>query len=130
MAYGNVTNWIAYAADRGTTVVDDSLSAQALQRASDYIRTKYVLRMTGVDDDNSAIVEATYIAAGYELTKVGFWSKTYTPSQQKVLIAAEGIKWQATGGESGPDSALPVSPAIDALLSDLIGVAIPAAFTV
>lgn len=115
--YGNVTDWIAYAGLRGTVVATGALADQALQRASDYIRTRYVMRL-GLEDDNANVVEATFIAAGYELTTPGFWSATYTPSQQKVLTEVKGIKWTPVATKSGSDAdaALPTSPAIEGLL--------------
>lgn len=116
MAYGTVADWIAYAALRGVTVVDNTDAAQALQRGSDYIRTRYVTRL-GYAEDDERVIEAAYIAAGYELTTPGFWSATYTGSQTKVLTKVGDISWTPVeGGSRGADSMLPTSPAIDALL--------------
>ena len=55
--YGTVAGWIAYALARGVTVVDETASAQSLQRASDYIRTRYVVRY-GLDASSDAVIEA------------------------------------------------------------------------
>jgi hypothetical protein len=129
--YGTVTDWIIYAGLRGVTVVDDAASAQALQRASDYIRTRYVLRMGNPDTTDPAIVEATYIAAGYEITTPGFWAKTFTGSQVKVLTKVDAIQWTPVdGGMKGADAMLPTSPAIDALLVPLTRWGMPAVFVV
>ena len=95
---------------------DDDVSA-ALQRASDYIRTRYVLplRLSGTAEN---VIEATHIAAGYELKKPGFWSTAFTPAQQKTLTGVKGITWTVSGNatmDKGYNAQLPVSPAIDSL---------------
>lgn len=115
-----VADWIIYAGLRGTTVAAGTEADQALVRASDYIRTRYLLR-TGTSADDVAAVEATYIAAGFEITTPGFWSTTFTPSQTKVLTKVDSIEWTPVSDKnsssmSGSDMMLPVSPAIDALL--------------
>lgn len=126
--YGTVADWITYAALRGLTVADDAASAQALVRASDYIRTRYVIRfLADYDDTAPEVEEATYIAAAFELTTPGFWAATFTPSQVKVLTEVKGIKWTPVGGAGNqPDDMLPVSPAIDALLVPLTRWGMPA----
>ena len=125
-----VADWITYAALRGLTVTDDAASAQALTRASDYIRTRYVLRFSNeYDIDSAQAVEATYIAAAYELKTPGFWAKTFTPSQVKVLTGVGEIKWSVVDtGMKGADAQLPTSPAIDALLIPLTRWGMPAVF--
>lgn len=126
-----LADWITYAAARGLTVANEAASEQALQRASDYIRTRYVLRFSSEYDINSTqAVEAIYIAAAYELETPGFWAKTFTASQVKVLTEVKGIKWTvADTGMKGVDAQLPVSPAIDALLVPLTRWGMPAVFT-
>jgi hypothetical protein len=128
--YGTVADWIAYAALRGLTVADDDASAQALVRASDYIRTRYVIRfMAEYDGTAPQVIEATQIAAAYELETPGFWSKTFTASQVKVLTGVGNIKWTVTDtGMKGIDAQLPTSPAIDALLVPLTRWGMPAVF--
>lgn len=130
--YGTVEDWIDYAADRGLTVADDAASAQALVRASDYIRTRYVLRfLADYDDTAPEVEEATYIAAAFELETPGFWAKIYTPSQTKVLTEVKGIKWTPVGsGKADADDMLPTSPAIEALLVPLTRWGMPAASVV
>ena len=125
-----VADWITYAGLRGLTVADDAASDQALQRASDYVRTRYVLRFSDeYDIDSAQAVEAIYIAAAYELTTPGFWSKTFTASQVKVLTGVGNIKWTVTDtGMKGIDAQLPTSPAIDALLVPLTRWGMPAVF--
>lgn len=118
--YSSLTDWRAYAAARGNSApgdATDTAAEQALQRASDYIRTRYVLP-NGLDDTADNVAEATNIAAGYELDTPGFWSKTFTPAQQKILTEAAGVKWTVSanaGNNTGYNSQTPVSPAIDAL---------------
>ena len=126
-----IAGWITYAGLRGLTVADNPASAQALVRASDYIRTRYVLRFSSeYDIDSSQAVEAIYIAASLELATPGFWSKTFTASQVKVLTEVKGIKWTvADTGMNGVDAQLPMSPAIDALLVPLTRWGMPAVFT-
>lgn len=121
MIYGNTADLIAYAALRGDVIETGTATDQALQRASDYIRTRYVIRL-GLESDAENVVEATYIAAGYEITTPGFWSATFTPSQTRVLTKVDKIEWtpvpSGAGGGSGlgGDAVLPISPAIEALL--------------
>tara|TARA_Y100001973_G_scaffold57560_1_gene84845 strand:- start:460 stop:870 length:411 start_codon:yes stop_codon:yes gene_type:complete len=118
--HSTIAAWRTYAAARGNdapTDASDTDAQAALQRASDYIRTRYVLplRLSG-DADN--VIEATHIAAGFELTKAGFWSTTFTPAQQKVLTGVGDIRWEVSGNatmEKGYRGQVPVSPAIDAL---------------
>ena len=120
----NRTDFRVYAAARGDnapTLAADATVDAALVRASDYIRTRYVLRLGIASPDTDVnVIEATYIAARREIATPGFWSATFTPSQVKTLIAVEGIRWQAADpgkvGFTGRDLATPMDPAIDALL--------------
>ena len=122
--YGTLIDFRAYATARGDnapTAATDPAATAALVRASDYIRTRYVLRL-GISspETDAAVIEATYIAARREIAAPGFWSATFTPSQVKTLVAVEGIRWQAADpgkvGFTGRDLATPMDPAIDALL--------------
>lgn len=119
MTYGNVADWQAYASDRGNSAPNNGQQADleaSLLRASDYIRTRYVIRYN-LSDSNPNVIEATYIAASYDLDNPGFWQTTFTPSQAKVLTQAGDIKWTVPDGlMSGVDGQLPISPAIEALL--------------
>jgi hypothetical protein len=130
--YGTVAGWIAYAALRGLTVANNAAAAAALVRASDYIRTRYVIRFAADYDETAPQVEeATYIAAAYELDKPGFWATTFAPAQAKVLTELKGIKWTPIpGAAKGVDAMLPISPAIDALLVPLTRWGMPAAVVV
>lgn len=112
-----VADLISYAADRGTTIADDADTAAGLVRAQDYIAYHYVNRFgAAVTVDTDILDAATYEAAILEISTPGFWSKTYTPDQQKVLTAVDQIKWTVRGDASGPDAATPVSTKIEGML--------------
>ena len=112
-----VAGWITYAAARGDTVANDADSAAALVRAQDYIAYHYVNRFgNAVTVDESVLDAATYEAAKLELATPGFWSKTYTPDQQKVLTKVGDIQWTVRGSASGSDAATPVSTKIEGML--------------
>lgn len=112
-----VAGWITYAALRGDTVADDAASAAALVRAQDYILHHYVTRFaSGYDTTSDYVEEATYEAAKLELAKPGFWTKTFTPAEQKTLVAVGDVKWQVRGEASGAAAATPVSTKIEAML--------------
>jgi len=115
--YSNIADWRAYALARGDnapTGASDVDATASLQRASDYIRTRYVIRL-GLEATDANVIEATHIAAGYDIAAPGFWAKTFTAASAKVLIGVGDIKWQIVGGVTGADAQLPTSPAIDAL---------------
>jgi len=118
--YGTVADWITYAAARGDTVEDNDASTQALVRASDYIKYSYVsLFVPPYDENSDNVEEATYEAAKLELATPGFFSKTFTPSQQKVLTGVDTIKWTVVTPDSKNRAALDASPRstlIDAML--------------
>ncbi|WP_406646870.1 hypothetical protein QEZ52_00315 [Aliisedimentitalea scapharcae] len=125
-----VTDWIAYAAARGDVVEDDAASASALIRATDYITFHHVNRfMAGYDATSPNVDEATYEAAKLELATPGFFSKTFTPAEQRVLVEVKGIKWERVGDATGSEAATPVSTKIEAMLSPYIN-RVPGAFTV
>lgn len=124
MAYGTVAGWRVYAlalGDSAPTSASDASAAAALERASRYIRLRYVSRMASdVDTTDARIVEATYIAASLELARVGFFAASYTPAQAKVLIEVKGIRWEARdSGITGNDAMVPVSADIEMLLAPL-----------
>ena len=117
--FGTVEGWAAYASKRGTAVLQDGAASAALVRASDYIRTTYPDAITEPLPD--AVVEATYVAAGYELATPGFWSKVWTEGDRKVLTEANGIKWTVVGSGAGMGAAIPRSTLIEGLLAGLVG---------
>jgi hypothetical protein len=108
---------ISYAGERGTTIADDAATASGLVRGQDYIDYHYVNRFgAAVTVDQDLVDKAVYEAAILETATPGFWSKTYTPDQQKVLTAVGSIKWTVRGDASGPDAATPVSTKIEGML--------------
>lgn len=126
--------WRAYATARGNaspTSADNILAEAALQRGSDYIRLRYVVRY-GLDADSDEVEEATYIAADSELSSPGFWTKTFTPAQMKTLTRADSISWTPIKQEGyrGADLMQPISPAIEALLAPGEGSYSPALWSV
>lgn len=133
MAYGTVAGWRAYAltmGDSAPTSASDASAAAALERASRYIRLRYVSRTASdVDTTDARIVEATYIAASLELGKAGFFAASYTPAQAKVLVELKGIRWETRdSGVTGSDAMVPVSSDIEMLLAQMgyIGTAVMA----
>lgn len=123
--YGTIADFRTYATARGDAApaaATDPAATAALVRASDYIRTRYVIRMgiaNPATDPN--VIEATYIAARREIATPGFWATTYTPTQVKTLVQVDSIRWQAAdkaqAGLRGRDLVVPMDPAIDALLA-------------
>lgn len=111
----SVAAWITYAAARGEVVDDDAASAAALVRAQDHLAHHYLNRVT-VTPDEAVLDAATYEAAKLELATPGFFSKAYTPAEQKVLVQVDGIKWETKGDASGSDAATPVSTRIEAMM--------------
>lgn len=130
--YGSLAAWRAYAAARGNnapTSADDVVAGAALVRASDYIQFNYVARLAPAYDETLSVVEpATYEAANLELTTPGFFSKVFTPSQQKVLTQAGSIKWTVVGDASKAGSATPTSTLIEAMFGPYLGELNPAGF--
>lgn len=130
--YGTIAGWRAYATARGNsapTEATDELATAALNRASDYIRFRYVanllpaysdLTFTPAGYDLPLVEEATYIAASFELATPGFFSKTYTSAEQKVLTEVKGIRWTVTGDSSKTYAAMPASTLIEAMFEPYV----------
>lgn len=130
--YGDLIGWRAYALARGNnapTAAEDVAATAALVRASDYIRFRYVANLLAAYDPltftppgytSPLVVEATYVAAAFDLTTPGFFSKTYTASEQKVLTGVGQIKWTVTGDSSKTYSAMPTSTLIDAMFEPYV----------
>lgn len=127
--YGTIDGWRAYALERGDnapTAAQDPVATAALVRGSDMIRLRYVPNLLGSVDftppgaDLPLVEEAAYIAASLELATPGFFSRTFTASEQKVLVGVQSIKWQVVGNASGTYAAMPVSTLIDALFGPYI----------
>ena len=117
---GTVTALIAYAGARGTVIADNPATLQALVRASDYIQYTY-LDGSSCTADSPNVVEAVYEAAMAELAEPGIWTRTYTPAEQEVLIAVDGIKWAVTGDASKGGATIPRSTKIETMLRQCIG---------
>lgn len=124
-AYGSLSAWRAYAAERGNlapTQAPGDVAGAALVRASDHIRYRYVANLLPDYDDTLDVIEfATYEAANLELATPGFFAKTYTPAQQKVLTQAGSIKWTVVGNGGATYGAQPVSTLIEAMLEPYVG---------
>ncbi len=118
MAYGTLADWRTYANLRGNTtptITSDPTASAALERASDYIRTRFVrpYSMDGTDPD---VVEATYIIAAYELDTPNLFNQTFGLDDRVVLTKVEGIQWTPLPGSGGSETLLPMVPAVEALL--------------
>ena len=129
--YGSLAEWRTWATARGNsapTDASDTDATAALVRASDYIRARYVANLLPQYDttlqptgyDYPLVDEATYIASGYELATPGFFAKTYSASESKVLTEVKGIKWTITGDASGTYAYLPASSLIDAMFEPYV----------
>ena len=111
------TGWLAYADAAGDVVANDAQSAAALVRAGRYIQRTFLASREYADIPDDIAEQATYEAASLELATPGFWTKTFTPDQQKVLTEVKGIKWTVReSGMTGASAATPVSTAVDALM--------------
>jgi hypothetical protein len=122
--YGSLAAFRAYATARGNSapaLAVDADATAALVRASDYIEFGYVARfLPGYDSTVPEVEPATYEAAIQELASPGFWTATFTPSQQKVLTGLKGITWTVTGGTDSDRAyvnATPKSTKIEAMLA-------------
>lgn len=118
--FGSVAAWRTWAGERGLTGVpaDDTTATQALVRASDHIEFFYVPRFIPPYDGTSPNVEiATYEAAMLEAATPGFFSKTFTPSEQKVLTEVKGIKWTPLGTGTSTRASTPVSTNVERALA-------------
>lgn len=129
--YGTLAEWRAWATARGNSAPTDATDADAtaaLVRASDYVRLRYVANLLPGYDvslqpagfDYPLVDEATYIAAVLELTTAGFFSKTYTASEQKVLTGVGSIRWTVTGDADKTYGAMPVSTLIEAMFEPYV----------
>jgi hypothetical protein len=120
-----LAGWRAYALARGDsapTAASDTVAAAALVRATDHITYRYLAQLLpGVDPETLAVVEpATYVAASIELATPGFFAKTYTPGERKVLVAAGPVRWELVGKGDGVFGAIPVSTLIDAMFEPYV----------
>lgn len=103
--FGTLAGFRAYHADRGNlgpTQASDGDASAALFRGSDFIRRAFEIC---APDDDPRVVEAAYVAAGYEidangalLATPGYWTAA---DKGKVLTKVDSIQWTVTGEGSG-----------------------------
>ena len=117
---GTVIALIAYAAARGTVIADTPATLQALVRASDYIQFTYLTASTCTAASPN-VESAAYEAAMAEVATPGFWTKTFTPSEQKVLTKVGSLAWTVTGDASKGGASIPRSTKIETMLRECIG---------
>ena len=117
---GTVAGLIAYASERGTVIANVPATLHALARGSDYIEFTYLAGSTCTAASPN-VESATYVAAMQEVLSPGFWSKTFTPSEQKTLTKVGEIGWTVTGDASKGGSSIPRSTLIDSMLRECIG---------
>lgn len=94
--YGTLAGWQSYVLARGITgqLIDDD-SLPALVRASDYIKYHYVVNfIVGYDDTLPEVEMATYEAACIENLEPNFFSRKFTPSDAKVLMQVDSLRWE------------------------------------
>lgn len=128
--YGTLEGAATYHSDRGNTAwaaaATDALRTAALVRASDYIKYRYVVNLAcDYGDDLPVVAEATYVAALLELATPGFFSKTYTQAEQKVLVGVGSIKWEPVGKADGTFAAAPTSTIIEAMFAPYLTGRVP-----
>lgn len=117
-----VEEYRTYHADRGNDEPTQATTAAAtasLLRATDYITYHYLTRITA-DVPVDLVDRAIYEAAALELATPGFWTKTYTPDQQKVLTKVGEIQWTLRESKGGAEAATPVSTKIEGMLRPYI----------
>lgn len=101
----------------------DALKDAAIIRGQRYVASTYN-RMWCVAFENDAAPHAVKYAiaeaALLELQTPGFFSKTYTEAERKVLVGVASIRWEVVGDRSGELAEVPRSTIIDGLLSGLL----------
>ena len=115
----DLSGFRAYHVERGNSAPTNALDADAeaaLVRGADYVRDTYVARFLPLYADPlpDAVDDATYEAAALELATPGFFSKTYTEADAKVLVGVDTIRWEFIGRKGG--SRAPTSTKIEAML--------------
>ncbi|WP_099867225.1 hypothetical protein [Pararhizobium haloflavum] len=66
------------------------------------------------------VEHAAYEAALIERRTPGFFSKTYTAAERKVLTQVKGIKWTVVGDAKGETVNVPMSTTIFGILAPLL----------
>lgn len=132
--FGDIAGMRAFHTERGNSAPTDALDVDvqaALVRASDYMSAHYLNRLAAAYDETlPELTTAAYIAADYELTTPGFFSKTYTEAERKVLTKVDMIQWEVVGDATKVDSQIPRSTIIDALLRPYLSYNTVTAFAV
>jgi hypothetical protein len=122
--YGTIADWRTYATARGNnapTEAADADATAALVRASDYIKYRYVANLLPGYDETLDVVEyATYEAALLELETSGFFTKTYTEADRKVLTEVKGVKWTVIGKAGSVYANSPAVSLIEAMFEPYI----------
>lgn len=118
---GTIEGLRDYAEARGRELpADDGIVSAALQRASDYITYEYLRRFTSAYDPMPPeVIDAVYEAAVLESLTPFFFSKTYEPGHEKVLVGVGDIRWQVIGSP-GRRTVAPVSTVIEAMLRPFV----------
>jgi len=143
--YGTDQGFEDYAAANGYTVPAGTVAAARL-RGSVYLDGHYYRRWPGqptggIDQERSwprkdavdrygnaipdstipqRVIDASYEAALLELKTPGFFSKTFTESERKVLTQVQNIRWTVTGESKGDRANSPVSTTIDNILAPIL----------
>jgi hypothetical protein len=143
--YGTDTGFEDYAVANGYDIPAGTVAAARL-RGSVYLDGHYYQRWPGeptggVDQERSwprksaadrygnaidstavpaRVVSASYEAALLELGTPGFFSKTFTEADKKVLTKVQSISWTYTGNTKGDRSSSPVSTVIENILAPIL----------
>lgn len=143
--YGTDQGFEDYATSNGYTVPAGTVAAARL-RGSVYLDGHYYRRWPGqptggIDQERSwprkdavdrygnaipdstipqRVIDASYEAALLELKTPGFFSKTFTESERKVLTRVQNIQWTVTGESKGDRANSPVSTTIDNILAPIL----------
>ena len=143
--YGTDIGFEDYAAANGYDIPAGTVAAARL-RGSVYLDGHYYQRWPGeptggVDQERSwprktatdrfgnvidvdavpvRVVSASYEATLLELQTPGFFSKTFTEADKKVLTKVQSIEWKYIGSSKGDRSSSPVSTVIDNILAPLL----------
>lgn len=102
---GTLAGFRTYHDDRGNsapTSASDADATAALVRGSDYVRRAFSLI---VEETDTRVIDAAYIAGGFEIAEAGFFSKT---GSDKILTQVGDIHWTVNaGGATNRDSLTP-----------------------
>lgn len=99
---------------------DAALQEQAIMRGQRAIASRYNGRWSDdLDPVPAPVTYAVIEAALIEAKTPGFFARTYTPSEAKVLVEVKGIRWERVGGSG----MTPTSTIVDSLLAPYLGAA-------